>query len=224
MVYLFSVLVNGSLLGFFQSFTGLRQGDPLSPYLFILALETLSRLLSRAKEGDFINGFLVRGKNVVGVEISHLLFVDNTLILCDASQENLEYLNWIFMWFEAYSGLKIKLEKSKLILVGDVPDMEELAEVLSYKVSSLPTTYLGFPLGAPYKSSRVWEGVEEHFQKRLAFWKRQYLSKGGRQFLIKSTLSSLLIYTMSLFVIPKMVRARLKKDSKRLSLGRGDFG
>ena len=112
---------------------------------------------------NFIEGFWVKKRNDVGVEVSHLLFANDTLIFCDANKENLEYLNWIFMWFEVYSGLKIKLEKSKLILVGDVPDMEELAEVLSYKVSSLPTTYLGFPLGAPYKSSRVWEGVEERF-------------------------------------------------------------
>ena len=84
------------------------------------------------------------------------------------------------MWFEACSGLKINLEKSELIPIGDVHNMEEFAKVLGCKVGTLPTIYLGLPLGAPYKSSRVWERVEERFQKRLALWKRQYFSKGGR--------------------------------------------
>ena len=83
-------MVNGSPLGFFQNSRGLRQGDSLFPYLFILAMKTLSCLLSRAKEDGFINGFLVGGKSGVGVEMSHLLFADDTLILCDTSKENLE--------------------------------------------------------------------------------------------------------------------------------------
>ena len=101
------------------------------------------------------------------------------------------------MWFEACSSLKINLE--------------EFAEVLGCKMGSLPSTYLGLPLGAPYKSSKVWEGVEERFKKRLVLWKRQYLSKGRRQTLIKSTLFSLPIYFMSLFVIPKEWRPDCKK-------------
>ena len=89
--------------------------------------------------------------------------------------------------------------------------MEEFVEVLGCKLGSLPSTYLGLPLGAPYNSRRVWEGVEERFQKRLALWKKQYLSKGGRWTLIKSALSNLPICFMSLFVIPKRVAARLEK-------------
>ena len=107
-------------------------------------------------------------------------FADDILIFCDASKENLEYLSWVFMWFEACLSLKINLEKSELIPIGEVPNLEEFAEVLGCKVGSLPSTYLGLPLGAPYKSSRAWEGVEERFPKKLALWKRQYLSKGGR--------------------------------------------
>ncbi|RVW67778.1 hypothetical protein CK203_062452 [Vitis vinifera] len=102
--------------------------------LFILAMETLSCLLSKANEGSFINGFLVRGKNGVGVEVSHLLFANDTLILCDASKENLEYLSWVFMWFEACSWLKINLGKSEMIPIGNVPNLEELVEVLGCKV------------------------------------------------------------------------------------------
>ena len=173
----FSVLVNGSLSGFFQSSKGLRQGDPLSPYLFILAMETLSHILLRAKEGAFIDGFFVRGRNGLGVEVPHLLFAYDTLILCDASKENLEYLSWIFMWFEAISRLKVNLEKSELILVGDVSNLKELAGIFGCKVGALPTTYFGLPLGAPHKSYKVWEGVEERFQKRFALWKKQFLSK-----------------------------------------------
>ena len=56
-----------------------------------------------------------------------------------------------------------------MILVGDAPNLEDLAGVLSCKVGSLPTTYLGLPLGAPYKSSRIWNVVEERFQKKTCF-------------------------------------------------------
>ena len=90
--------------------------------------------------------------------------------------------------------------------------MEQLALVLGYRIGKLPTFYFGFSLGASYKFSRVWDVVEERFRKRLAMWKRQYLSKGGgRLTLIKSTLSSLSIYFMSLLVIPRKVSSRLEK-------------
>ena len=133
----------------------------MSPYLFILVMEILSSLLSRAKDGGFIEGFRVKERHDVGVEVSYLFFADDTLIFCDVSKENLECLSWVFMWFEACLILKINLEKSELIPVGDVLDLEEFVEVLSCKVGALPTTYLGLPLGAPYKSSRVWEEVKE---------------------------------------------------------------
>ena len=195
----FSVLVNGNPSGLFKSSRGLRQGNPLSPYFF-LSDGDLSYMLSRAKECGFIEGLLVKGNDDVGVEVSHLFFANDTLIFCDASKENLEPLSWVFMWFEAYSMLKINLEKSELIPIRDVPNLEKLSEVLGCKVGALPTTYLGLPFGASYKSIRIWERVEEQFQKGFALWKRQYLSKGRRQTLIKSTLSSLLIYHRSLFV------------------------
>ena len=50
-----------------------------------------------------------------------------------------------------------------MIPIRDVPNMEELAKILGCKMTTLPTTYLGLPLGAPYKASRVWEEVEERF-------------------------------------------------------------
>ena len=143
-------------------------------------MKILSCLISKANEGVFFEGFQVKERHDVGLEVSHLFFANDNLIFCDASKENLVYLSWLFMWFEACSGLKINLEKSELIPIGDVHNMEEFAKVLGCKVGTLPTIYLGLPLGAPYKSSRVWERVEERFQKRLALWKRQYFSKGGR--------------------------------------------
>ncbi|RVW92264.1 Pyrroline-5-carboxylate reductase [Vitis vinifera] len=76
-------------------------------------------------------------------------------------------------------GLKINLDKNELISVGEVPNVEELSSWLGCKVGKLPTTYLGLPLGALFKSPFMWEVVEERFHKRLAFWKRQYLSKDG---------------------------------------------
>ena len=183
----FSVLVNGTPMGFFQSSRGLRQGDPLSPYLFVIAMEVFSAFLKRAVEGGFLFGCRVKGRSEEGVLISHLLFADNTLVFCKPSQDQLTYLSWLLMWFEAVSGLRINMEKNELIPIGRVENMDDLAWEFGCRLGSLPTNYLEMPLGAPFKSVTVWDGVEERFQRKLAMWKRQYLSKGGRVTLIRST-------------------------------------
>ena len=72
------------------------------------------------------------------------------------------------MWFEAVSGLRINLNNSEIIQIRPVVNVEELASELSCEVGSLPTSYLGLPLGAKHKALGVWDSVEERFRKRLA--------------------------------------------------------
>ena len=112
------------------------------------------------------------------------------------------------MWFEAISGLKINLSKSEIIIVGSVVNVESLAFELGCKVGALPSSYLGLHLGAHHNSVAVWDAIEERFCKRLALWIKQYISKGGRLTLLRSTLSSLPIYFMSLFRLPRKVLLR----------------
>lgn len=114
------------------------------------------------------------------------------------------------MWFEATSGLKINFDKGELIPVGKVNDIEDLAFERGCKVRGLLFSYLGLLLGAPFKFVAVWDGVEERFKKRLAMWKRQYIYKGRRITLIRSTLPSLPIYFMSFLCILRLVRLRLE--------------
>ena len=207
----FSVLFNGSSTSFFQSSRCLRQGDPLSPYLFVIGMEALSGMLKRVVEGNFISGCRFGGRDGRELVISYLLYADDTVLFCEANSEQLMYLGWTLMWFEAYSGLKINLSKSEIILVGRVDNIEMLASELGCGVGSLPTTYMGLQVGAPHRAMGVWDTIEERFRKRLTSWKRQYISKGGRLTLIRSTLSSLPIYFLSLFKIPKLVCSRLEK-------------
>ena len=127
----------------------------------------------------------------------------------------------MFLWFEAISGLKVNRDKSEAIPIGRVDSLEIIVSVLECRIGKLPSSYLGLPLGAPFKSSRVWDVVEERFRKCLSLWKRQYLSNGRRLTFIKSTLSSLPIYLMSLFVIPRKVCTRLEKIQRDFLWGGG---
>ncbi|RVW63495.1 putative ribonuclease H protein [Vitis vinifera] len=106
---------------------------------------------------------------------------------------------------------------------GRVVDIDDLALDFGCKVGSLPSTYLGLPLGAPFKSVAMWDGVEERFRKRLTMWKRQYLSKGGRATLIRSTLSNLPIYYMSVLRLPSLVRRRLEQIQRDFLWGGGSL-
>ena len=86
-----------------------------------------------------------------------------------------------------------------------------MATILRCRVGSLPMKYLGMPLGTPYKIASVWNPILERMEKKLSGWKRLYLSKGGRHTLLKSTLSSLPTYYLSLFVISVVVVDRLER-------------
>ena len=163
----YSVLINGSPSGFFRSSRGLRQGDPLSPYLFVIVMEVFSCLMRRAISGGFLSRWRVRGRGGEGILISHLRFADDTLVFCEESQDQSTNLSWLLMWFEACSGLRVNLDKSKLIPMGRLNDIEDLALELGCKVGGLPSYHLGLPLGAPFKSKVVWDSVEDRFRKRL---------------------------------------------------------
>ena len=126
-----------------------------------MIMEALSCLLRCAVNEGFLLAFKVRSRGSEGVQVSHLLFADDTLVFCGASKDQLLYLSWILMWFAAMSGLRINLDKSELISMGGVENTKALATNLGCKVGSLPSTYLGLPLGAPHRSVAIWDGVED---------------------------------------------------------------
>ena len=98
----------------------------------------------------------------------------------------------------------------KLSLLGEVRNIQSLANILKCKGGNLPMIYLGMPLGTLYKTTSIWNPILERMEKKLSSWKRLYLSKGGRLTLLKSSLSSLPTYYLSLFTIPKTVATRLE--------------
>jgi hypothetical protein len=111
-------------------------------------------MISAAVHGGLLEGFTV-GKTFV----SHLLFANDTLIFCNSMPAQLHYLRILFLLFEAASNLKVNLDKSTLIPVGNVEQVEALASMLGCGVATLPVKYLGLPLGASFKAKHIWDGV-----------------------------------------------------------------
>ena len=148
--------------------------------------------------------------NSVGVQISHLLFADDTILFCDASRDQVLSIRLALSCFQAFTGLKVNVGKSEIVPVGEVNNLVALASILQCRVGSMPMKYLGMPLGTSFKTASIWNLILEKMEKKLSGWKRLYLSKGGRLTLLKSTLSSLPTYFLSLFTIPKAVAARME--------------
>ena len=192
----FSVLINRAPCGFFENYRGLQQGNSLSSLLFVVVVEAVSKMMDKAMTEGRLSGFNVGTSIGDHLLVTHILFADDTLVMCNANIDQMLFLHLILSWFEIILGLKINLDKSKLVPMGVVPNFETLVDALGCKQGSVPMKYLGLPLGAK------WNPIIEKVERRLAGWKRLYLSKGGRLTLIKSTLSNLLTYLLALFPIP----------------------
>lgn len=169
----------------------MRQGDSISPFLFILAMEGLSQLLSQAEEFQWIQRFQVDSNPATTINVCHLLYADDTLIICEADRQQVSNLNPTLIVFEAISELHINMLKSVINPVNQVANLKELASILSCKTGSLPTTYRGLFPGSSFKSSRIWSGVIEKIEKRLAASKMQYSLIEARSLL--STMSYIVV-------------------------------
>ena len=176
-------------------------------------------LLKRIEEGGFIRDFQANSHSQGGLCISHLLFADDTILLCDATREQLLYVRMVMIFFEAITSLKSNIGKNEIVPVGVVGNLTTLASVLGCNVGRLPMMYLGMPLGAHFKDPSIWNPIIEKMEKKLFGWKCLYLSKGGRLTLLKSTLSSLPTYFLSLFSVPQAVADRLERIQRNFLWG-----
>uniref|UniRef100_A0A0V0IE94 Putative ovule protein n=1 Tax=Solanum chacoense TaxID=4108 RepID=A0A0V0IE94_SOLCH len=173
-------------------------------------MEGMSSLINTAKAKDWIRGFQVQNRASNNLEITHLQFADDTLVFCEAVRNHFLILRTIFIIFEAVSGLHINWGKSYIYPINEVVQIEELANTLGGQIGELPTIYLGMPLGAKSKSISIWSGVIEKCERKLANWKSQYLSRGGRLTMISSVLDALPTYMMSVFPAPAGVIDRIE--------------
>jgi hypothetical protein len=196
-----SVLVNGSPTDEFPLERGLRQGDPLSPFLFLLAAEGLNVLMKSLVEANLFTGYSVGCHDATAV--SHLQFADDTLLMGVKSWANVRALRVVLVLFERMSGLKVNFNKSMLVGVNITDSwLHEAASALNCKVGKVPFLYLGLPIGGDPRRLGFWDSVVTRIRNRLSGWKSRFLSFGGRLLLLKSVLTSLSVYALSFFKAP----------------------
>ncbi|GKV12577.1 hypothetical protein SLEP1_g23703 [Rubroshorea leprosula] len=179
-----SVLVNGSPTREFEVGKGLRQGDPLSPFLFLMIGEGLQGLVQKAVAEGMLHGIEIGKK---GMTMSLLQFADDTIIMGRADAENIRMVKDVLRWFELMSGLRINFNKSS-IYGYNVSEgwLKGSAGTLRCGVGQTPFLYLGLPIGSKSERKKVWEPVVNKFRAKLAGWKASTLSFGGRLTLLKS--------------------------------------
>ncbi|XP_061955562.1 uncharacterized protein LOC133677489 [Populus nigra] len=203
----FSVGINGSLHGFFPSSRGLRQGDPLSPYLFVIAMEGLGGMLRLVAQNPSFK-FHWRCKQN---SITHLAFADDLMVFCHADLASVELIRGALDSFASISGLIINHRKSSVFLSG-VEDSIGLAitNCLQFQLGVLPVKYLGVPLISSRLSRQHCTLLVERIVSRIRLWTSASLTYAGRLQLIKSTLFSIQVYWSSLFILPTFIIRRIK--------------
>ena len=111
--------------------------------------------------------------------VSHLLFVDDTILFCDADVEQILHIRLLLLSFQAVTGLKVNVHKCEMVPIWEADDVHALANILGCRVGSLPMSYLGMLLGASHNSPSIWNLILEKIVRKLTGWKKLYLSKRG---------------------------------------------
>lgn len=196
----FSIAINGELAGFFPGKKGLRQGDSISPYLFILAMEALSHLLEEA----VASGQIRLHPNCLEPKVTHLLFADDLLVFSDGSRHSITGIRRVLSVFKEWTGLDMNAAKSE-IFFGGYTDIEAsvIADISGFKIGSFPTKYLGLPLNPSRISYATMQPFIERITAKLHCWTVKTLSFAGKVILVASEVYGMVNFWSSVFSLPK---------------------
>ncbi|XP_026417291.1 uncharacterized protein LOC113312772 [Papaver somniferum] len=195
-------MLNGGPIGYFGVGRGVKQGDPLSPILYVLVADSLSRKLSQLIQERKIHPMVIRK----GIFPSHLFFADDIFIFCNGCKQTLVNLKHLRYEYQSASGQIVSAAKSKKFIDGTSDIRQtQITEYMDMKLFVFLDKYLGVLLfQGKVKTEHLWSFVEI-LQKRLATWIGKLLNFQARLTLIKFVLSSIPLYNMSIYRWPKKI-------------------
>jgi ribonuclease HI len=206
----YSVKFNGTLLEAFSPTRGLRQGDPLSPFLFLFVADGLSALLSREVQNNGISPVKVCRR---APGISHLLFADDTLLFFRASEDEALRVKHVIEEYANGTGQLINPNKCSIIFSAACPQdtQEEVRSILQIVNSGFEEKYLGLPTpdGRMHKGRFV--NLQSRLCKFLMDWGDSLHSQSAREILIKAIAQAVPTYVMGVFKLPFSVCDDLTK-------------
>ncbi|GAU47810.1 hypothetical protein TSUD_404150 [Trifolium subterraneum] len=191
----YSVLMNYDKVGPIIPGRGLRQGDPLSPYLFILVAEGLTSLIHQAVgRGDVHGARICRG----APEVSHLLFADDCFLFCRASVGEVNHLMNILRTYELASGQEINLAKSEVFFSRNLSHAakEDLASIPGVRHVLGTGRYLDLPFMIGRSKKVIFSYIKDRIWKKMNSWRGRALSKAGKEVMIKFELQAIPSYVM----------------------------
>ena len=197
----YSVLINGEPKGKIIPTRGLRQGDPISPYLFLLCVEGLTAMLKKEECEGRISGVAVcRG----APRISHLLFADDCIIFGKACSEESNRVLRVLADYEKESGQKLNKEKMSLFFSRNTNKdiREEIKGRFGAQIIQKHERYLGLPTLVGKGKKKAFSRIKDQVGRKIACWKGNLLSNAGREILIKVVAQATTTYTMSCFRLP----------------------
>ncbi|KAL2224551.1 UNVERIFIED_CONTAM: hypothetical protein Sindi_3020600, partial [Sesamum indicum] len=207
----FSIGLNGNPHGFFAGARGLRQGDPLSPYLFVLVMEVLHLGFLQLIEQDM--QFTYHWK-CESAKVFQLGFADDLLLFCRADLDSLRVLKMGLDRFAEWSGLRLNVQKSHVIISRSAQGWkDQILAAMGFQEGHLAMRYLGIPLLSSRLSIADCQPLLLKIDAHIKGWEGISLSYAGRVQIIKSVLSAMSIYWASAFILPKAI---IKKIDKRL--------
>uniref|UniRef100_A0A0D3E306 Reverse transcriptase domain-containing protein n=1 Tax=Brassica oleracea var. oleracea TaxID=109376 RepID=A0A0D3E306_BRAOL len=196
----FSVPINGELAGYFNSKRGLRQGCSFLPYLYVICMQVLTKLLDKAALENRIDYHPYCKE----LSITHLCFADDVLVFSDGKKSSIEGMLTVFKKFAMMSGLSISLEKSTMFLAGVKEDATvEILDQFPFEAGSLPVRYLGLPLLSKKMSITDYAPLISQIRNKISSWTARHLSFAGRLQLIGYVMYSVTNFWMSAFRLPK---------------------